>query len=135
MSRPSKTDYYLNIAKAVSQRSTCLRRRYGAVIVNNDEIISTGYNGAPRGESNCIDTGFCYRELHNIPEGQQYEKCVAVHAEMNSIISAERSKMINGKIYLYGYDVASGLEIPSPKPCSICEKLIKNAGLEVVNHG
>ena len=92
--RPDKHTYYLNIAKAVSKRSTCLRRQYGAIIVKNDEIIATGYNGSARGEPNCCDEGVCWREAHNIPHGEQYEKCVAVHAEQNAIISAARRDMI-----------------------------------------
>lgn len=88
--RITKDEYYLSIAASVAKRSTCLRRQYGAVIIKNDEIISTGYNGAARGEPNCCDTGECWREANNIPHGEQYEKCVAVHAEQNAIISAAR---------------------------------------------
>lgn len=127
--RISKNQYYLNIAKAVAMRSTCLRRQYGAVIVKNDEIIATGYNGAPRGESNCCDTGICYREAHNIPHGEQYEKCVAVHAEQNAIISASRAEMIGSTMYLAG--IENGVEIEAV-PCLICERLIKNAGIDNV---
>ena len=94
MNRISKQDYYLGIAAAVARRSTCLRRQYGAVIVKNDEIVATGYNGAPRGEDNCCDVGECWRERNNIPHGEQYEKCVAVHAECNAIISASRRDML-----------------------------------------
>ena len=90
MQRIGKEAYYLSIAAQVARRSTCLRRQYGAVIVNHDEIVATGYNGAPRGEPNCCDVGECYREAHGIPHGEQYEKCVAVHAECNAIISASR---------------------------------------------
>lgn len=129
--RPSKNEYYLGIAKAVSMRSTCLRRRYGAVIVKDDEIISTGYNGAPRGEQNCSDAGECYRQRMGIPHGEQYEKCVAVHAEQNAIISAKRSEMIGATLYLYGYDVVDDKEIKAI-PCDICARLIKNAGIERV---
>lgn len=124
-----KNQYYLNIAKAVAMRSTCLRRQYGAVIVKNDEIIATGYNGAPRGESNCCDTGICYREAHNIPHGEQYEKCVAVHAEQNAIISASRAEMIGSTMYLAG--IENGVEIEAA-PCLICGRLIKNAGINNV---
>lgn len=126
--RISKTDYYLGIAKAVSLRSTCLRRRYGAVIVKNDEIIATGYNGAPRGEQNCCDTGECYRQRMGIPHGEQYEKCVSVHAEQNAIISASRSEMIGATLYLYGWDVETGKSIDAA-PCLICDRLIRNAGI------
>ena len=126
-SRISKDEYYLSIAAAVSKRSTCLRRQYGAVIIKNDEIISTGYNGAARGEPNCCDTGECWREAHNIPHGEQYEKCVAVHAEQNAIISAARRDTIGSVLYLAGFD-ANG-ELASPMPCAICSRFIKNAGI------
>lgn len=132
--RISKTEYYLGIAKAVSMRSTCLRRRYGAVIVKDDVVISTGYNGSPRGSQNCCDTGECYREANNIPHGEQYEKCVAVHAEANAIISAARKDMIGATLYLYGYDIVNDREIAA-EPCVICRRMIKNAGIDcVVNH-
>lgn len=132
MERIDKRAYYLAIAKAVALRSTCLRRQYGAVIVKNDEILSTGYNGAPRGESNCCDTGECWRASNNIPHGQQYEACVSVHAEMNAIISAARKDMIGATLYLWG--IEDGKIISSPKPCTICRRLIKNAGItKVVN--
>ena len=124
--RIDKNTYYLNIAKAVSMRSTCLRRRYGAVIVKNDEIIATGYNGAPRGEQNCSDADICWREEHNIPHGEQYEKCVAVHAEQNAIISAPRDKMIGATLYLYGEDSNGPIEA---EPCEICRRLIANSGI------
>ena len=129
--RPSKDEYYLNIAEAVSARSTCLRRKYGAVIVKDDEIISTGYNGAPRGEKNCSDTGYCYREQKGIPHGERYEACCGVHAEMNAIISASRREMIGAILYLAGQE-ADGSPVAEIKPCGICEKLIKNAGIIAV---
>lgn len=128
MGRPSKTEYYLNIAADVSRRSTCIRRQYGAVIVKNDEIIATGYNGSPRGEDNCCDIGMCWREANNIPHGQQYEKCVAVHAEQNAIISAARRDMIGATLYLAGFE--NGKRIEHPKPCEMCRRAIRNAGLE-----
>ena len=90
MDRINKLEYYLGIAEQVAKRSTCLRRQYGAVIVKNDEIISTGYNGAPRGMTNCCDSGECWRKANGIPHGTQYEACVAVHAEQNAISSASR---------------------------------------------
>ena len=124
--RISKTEYYLGIAKSVSMRSTCLRRRYGAVIVKNDEIISTGYNGSPRGEKNCCDVGYCYRAVNNIPHGEQYEKCVAVHAEANAIISAARKDMIGATLYLYGRE---GNKEIKAEPCLMCQRLIQNAGI------
>lgn len=128
--RPNKDSYYLSIARAVALRSTCLRRQYGAVIVKDDEIISTGYNGSARGEANCCDVGVCWREEHNIPHGEQYEKCVAVHAEQNAIISAARRDCIGATLYLAGID--KGVPIASPAPCLICERMIKNAGIERV---
>lgn len=136
MERISKRDYYLKIASEVAKRSTCLRRQYGAVIVKNDEIIATGYNGAPRGDENCCDVGSCWRDRHNIPHGEQYEKCVAVHAEANAIISASRNEMLDSTLYLYGYE---GFDKPieEPEPCIMCNRLIKNAGIKhVINqHG
>ena len=130
MQRISKRDYYLSIAAEVSKRSTCLRRQYGAVIVKNDEIVSTGYNGAPRGEDNCCDIGTCWRERNNIPHGEQYEKCVAVHAEQNAIISASRREMLGATLYLAGFE--NGEPIRNAQPCVICRRLIKNAGIETV---
>jgi len=127
MQRISKQEYYLSIAAEVAKRSTCLRRQYGAVIVKNDEIVSTGYNGAPRGEENCCDVGECWRERNNIPHGEQYEKCVAVHAEQNAIISASRRDMLGGTMYLAGFE--KGQPIEHAEPCLICRRLIKNAGI------
>lgn len=124
--RISKDEYYLNIAKAVAQRSTCLRRQYGAVIVKNDQIISTGYNGSARGESNCCDVGKCWREAHNIPHGEQYEKCVAVHAEDNAISQAGR-ETIGATLYLAGFEGDN--EIVA-EPCMMCARKIKNAQIE-----
>ena len=131
MERISKRDYYLKIASEVAKRSTCLRRQYGAVIVKNDEIIATGYNGAPRGDENCCDVGSCWRDRHNIPHGEQYEKCVAVHAEANAIISASRNEMLGSTRYLYGFE---GFDKPieTPEPCIMCNRLIKNAGIDHV---
>lgn len=129
MNRISKTEYYLGIAEAVAKRSTCLRRQYGAVIVKNDEIIATGYNGPPRNEVNCCDIGQCWRENHNIPHGEQYEACLAVHAEQNAIISASRKDLIDSVLYLTGFE--NGLPIPCEqiKPCKICERMLINAGV------
>lgn len=124
--RIDKTDYYLNIATVVAQRSTCIRRQYGCVVVKNDEIIATGYNGSPRGTANCCDTGKCEREEKHIPHGQQYEKCRAVHAEQNAIISAARSELIGSTMYLVGLE--NGKEIKAV-PCEICQRLIQNAGI------
>ena len=127
--RITKDLYYLEIAKSVSKRSTCIRRQYGAVIVKNDEIIATGYNGSPRGEINCCDTGECWREQNNIPSGQQYEKCVSVHAEQNAIISASRVDMLHATMYLAGFEKG---RLIKAIPCTICERMIKNAGIDTV---
>ena len=104
MERISKENYYLDIAETVLERATCLRRVYGAIIVKNDEIISTGYNGAPRGRRNCVDMGFCTREAMQVPRGQRYELCRSVHAEANAIISASRRDMVGSTLYLVGRD-------------------------------
>lgn len=125
--RPSKDTYYLDIAKAVAKRSTCLRRQYGAVIVNNDEIIATGYNGAARGQTDCLERGSCWREENDVPHGEQYEKCMSVHAEQNAIISASRAEMIGGTLYLAGFE--NGKEIENPMPCVLCARMIINAGI------
>jgi dCMP deaminase len=127
--RPSKDEYYLNIAEAVLARSTCLRRKYGAVIVKDDEIIATGYNGSPRDEANCCDVGKCYREEQKIPHGERYEACVATHAEANAIISASRRDMIGATLYLAGQE-ANGSPIANIAPCVMCQRLIKNAGIK-----
>lgn len=129
--RPSKDEYYLSIAEAVLTRSTCLRRKYGAVIVKDDEIISTGYNGSPRGAKNCCDIGYCYREYWKIPHGERYENCRAVHAEANAIISASRREMIGSTLYLAGQE-ADGTLIADIKPCLMCYRLIINAGISAI---
>ena len=128
MNRISVDDYYLNIAKAVSKRSSCLKRQYGAVIVNHKEIISTGYNGGPRGEINCTDVGKCER-LHIPHNSGQYFNCHSVHAEMNAIISAARSNMIGGTLYLYGEENGKTIDA---SPCPICSRMIQNAGISHV---
>ena len=133
MERPSKTQYYLDIAAQVAKRSTCLRRQYGAVIVKNDEIIATGYNGSARGEINCSDLRRCWREEHHIPHGEQYEKCQAVHAEANAIISAPRQTMLGGTLYLAGWEHDKRME--APKPCEMCARLIRNAGIINIENG
>ena len=130
--RKDKINYYLDIADVVSNRGTCLRRRYGAVIVKNDEVISTGYVGAPRGRKNCSDIGFCMRQKLNIPRGERYEMCRSVHAEANAIISAERSKMIGSTLYLSGREVDSNEIIKNSSCCSMCKRMVINAGIEKV---
>ena len=132
MSRIDKENYYLDIAESVLERSTCLRNMLGALIVRNDEIISTGYNGAPRGRSNCIDLGYCIRDRLNIPSGERYELCRSVHAEMNAIISASRSECIGGTMYLVGRDTKSGELLAGLRPCPMCRRMIINAGLSKV---
>lgn len=132
MERRDKTNYYLDIAETVSKRGTCLRRNFGAIIVKNDEIISTGYSGAPRGRKNCSDLGFCRREQLNIPRGTRYELCRSVHAEANCIISASRRDMIDSTLYLVGIDVKTGNLVPNANSCSMCKRLIINAGITKV---
>jgi len=129
--RIDKDAYYLEIAKTVAIRSTCLKRQYGAVIVNNDEIISTGYNGAPRGECHCIDTGYCYKDKNPVPidinsavHGNQYGSCVAVHAEMNALIVASRKETNGATLYLACLD-----KNVKAIPCNFCDRMIKNAGI------
>ena len=131
MERISKENYYLNIAETVAKRSTCLRRCYGAIIVKNDEIISTGYNGAPRGRKNCVDLGCCTREAMKIPSGQRYELCRSVHAEANAIISASRRDMIGSTLYLVGRE-ADGQLYKDAMCCSMCKRQIINAGIDKV---
>lgn len=129
--RPSKDEYYLNIAKEVASRSTCLRRNVGAVLIKNDQIISTGYNGAPRGTPNCIDVKKCLREELGIPSGEKYELCRSVHAEMNAIINAARAgtSILGSKLYIYGKGT-SGLK--ALEICELCRRFIINAGIETV---
>lgn len=132
MDRISKENYYLDIAETVLERATCLRRVYGAIIVKNDEIISTGYNGAPRGRANCVDLGYCSREAMQVPRGERYELCRSVHAEANAIISASRRDMVGGTLYLVGRDGRTGALLPDATSCSMCRRLVINAGLEKV---
>ena len=127
--RTDKDNYYLDIADTVSERATCLRRRYGAIIVRNDEIISTGYNGAPRGRQNCTDLGRCTREELRIPRGERYELCRSVHAEANAIISASRRDMLDATLYLSGRDGATGEILNDTTSCSMCRRMIINAGI------
>lgn len=130
MYRPDKLHYYLDIATTVSERSTCIRRKYGAVIVKNDEIISTGYNGAPRDRKNCHEIGTCLREEQNVPHGTQYELCRAVHAEQNALLSAARNECIGATLYL---SCTNGVNyIRNTECCDICKKLIINAGIDTV---
>ena len=132
MKRIDKENYYLDIAETVLERSTCLRRCYGAIIVKNDEIVSTGYNGAPRGRKNCMDLGYCTREAMNIPSGQRYELCRSVHAEANAIISAARRDTLGSTLYLAGRAAKDGELLHDATSCSMCRRHIINAGIEKV---
>lgn len=132
MDRRDKINYYLDIAEVVSERGTCLRRNFGAIIVKNDQIISTGYVGAPRGRKNCSDLGFCTREKNNIPRGERYELCRSVHAEANAIICASRRDMIGATLYLVGKEVPTGEYVKDAMCCSMCKRLVINAGIEKV---
>lgn len=132
MERRDKNNYYLDIAETVLERGTCLRRNYGSIIVKNDEIISTGFTGAPRGRKNCCDIGFCRREQLNIPRGIQYELCRSVHSEANAIISASRKDMIGATLYLVGRDAKSGEIVENASSCTMCKRMIINAGIEKV---
>lgn len=129
MSRIDKENYYLDIAETVLERSTCRQVRSGAIIVRNDEIVSTGYNGAPRGRANCIDLGYCTWERHKAPVSQSYELCRSVHAEANAIISAARSECMGGTMYLVSRDAVTGELLEHQGPCSVCRRMIINAGL------
>lgn len=132
MDRRDKQNYYLDIAQTVLERGTCLRRNYGAIIVNHDRIVSTGYSGAPRGRQNCTDLGYCIRETMNIPRGERYEMCRSVHAEANCIIHAAQMEMIGGTLYLCGKDMRTGELVTDADCCSMCKRLVINAGLAEV---
>ena len=127
--RISKENYYLDIAQTVASRGTCLRKKYGAIIVKNDVIISTGYVGAPRGRVNCTDIGACMRENLSIPRGERYEMCRSVHAEANAIIAASREQMLDSTLYLVGIDVKSGELISDACCCQMCKRYVINAGI------
>ena len=129
MGRIDKENYYLDIAQTVLERSTCLRRCYGAIIVQHDEIVSSGYNGAPRGRKNCADLGRCAREAMHIPSGERYELCRSVHAEANAIISAARREVLGATLYMVCQDPKTGALIPGATSCSMCRRLIINAGI------
>ena len=131
MERRDKRNYYLDLAQTVAKRGTCLRRLYGAVIVKNDEVISTGYVGAPRGRKNCSDLGYCIRAELKIPRGERYELCRSVHAEANAIISASRDKMIDATLYLTGIE-PDGTYVSNSCCCSMCKRMVINAGIKEV---
>ncbi len=132
MERVSKENYYLDIAQTVAERSTCLRRKFGAIIVKNDVIISTGYNGAPRGRQNCNDLGYCYREQLKIPRGERYELCRSVHAEQNAIIAAPRDQMLGATLYMVCVLPEDGSVCAGMNSCMMCKRVILNAGIEKV---
>ncbi len=129
MPRVSKKNYYLDIAQTVSERSTCLRRRFGAIIVKDDVIVSTGYNGAPRGRINCCDLGECMRDKLGIPHGERYEMCRSVHAEANAIIAASYQQTQGATLYMVCTDPANDKVIPGTCSCAMCKRLILNAGI------
>lgn len=132
MERRDKHNYYLDIAETVAERGTCLRRNYGAIIVKNDEIISTGYVGAPRGRKNCSDLGVCIRQKLEIPRGERYEMCRSVHAEANAIISASRNELIDATLYLVGLEKSDGSIVKGSCCCSMCKRMVINAGIKEV---
>ena len=132
MKRTDKINYYLDIAETVIERGTCLRRNFGAIIVKNDEIVATGYTGAPRGRKNCSDLGYCTREKLQIPRGERYELCRSVHAESNCIISAARRDTIGSTLYLAGKDAKTGELDPNASSCAMCKRMVINAGIETV---
>ena len=132
MTRRDKVNYYLDIAEQVSKRGTCLRRHFGAVIVKDDEVISTGYAGAPRGRKNCSDLGTCIREERKVPRGERYELCRSVHAEANAIISAARKDMIGSSLYLVGIDMSTNEYVEQANCCAMCKRQALNAGIETV---
>ena len=129
MARIDKENYYLDIAETVLERSTCARKHYGAIIVRNDEIIATGYNGAPRGRINCTDLGYCLRQKLGVPSGQRYELCRSVHAEANAIISASRRDMVGGTLYLVGKNAQTGEILGDATSCAMCRRMVINAGI------
>lgn len=132
MKRIDKINYYLDMAEVALERSTCLRRNWGAVIVKNDEIIATGYNGAPRGRKNCIDLNYCMREEMNIPRGERYEMCRSVHAEANAIISASRTDLLDSTLYMVGKEANSSNYVKNANSCAMCKRMIINAGIKKV---
>lgn len=133
MARLNKDEYYLGIAEAVAARSTCIRRNYGAVIVNNDQVVSTGYNGSPRSECNCCDIGTCKREELKVPKGERYELCAAIHAEDNAICNAGRDRTLGATLYIVGKEYNSdGNKYADPSPCVMCRRKIVNAGISRV---
>ena len=132
MERVSKHNYYLDIAQTVAERSTCLRKKFGAIIVKNDSILSTGYNGAPRGRKNCSDLGECMRDKLQIPRGERYELCRSVHSEANAIIAASREQMLGATLYMACVDPVTGELVPGTNSCMMCKRMIINAGISTL---
>ena len=132
MERVSKENYYLDIAQTVATRSTCLRKSFGAIIVKNDTIVSTGYNGAPRGRKNCSDLCSCIRDELNIPRGERYELCRSVHSEANAIIAASREQMLGATLYMACLDSKTGELVSGTNSCAMCKRMIINAGIDKV---
>ena len=130
--RVSKANYYLDIAETVAERATCMRRHFGAIIVKDDVIVSTGYNGAPRGRKNCTDISFCIREELKIPRGERYELCRSVHAEANAISAAPRDRMLGATLYMVCVNPADGSLYAGTNSCMMCKRQIINAGIETV---
>ena len=130
--RPDKENYYLDIAQTVAKRGTCVRRVFGAIMVKNDSIVSTGYAGAPRGRKNCCDMQFCMREKLNIPRGERYELCRSVHAEANAIIAASRERMLGSTLYMVCVDPADHSIVPDCSSCMMCKRQVINAGISTV---
>ena len=130
--RIDKINYYLDVAETVIERGTCIRRNFGAIIVKNDEIISTGYAGSPRGRINCCDLKYCVRENLKVPRGERYELCRSVHAEQNAIISASRRDMIDSTLYLVGKNYNDGEYVANARPCALCKRMIIYAGIKEV---
>ncbi|MBQ7384158.1 MAG: cytidine deaminase [Clostridia bacterium] len=132
MDRVSKHNYYLDIAQTVAERSTCLRKMYGAIIVKDDVIVSTGYNGAPRGRKNCCDIKYCMRDKLNIPRGERYEMCRSVHAEANAIIAAARERMLGATIYIACIEPSDHSVVSGTSSCMMCKRQVINAGISTV---
>lgn len=132
MTRVSKENYYLDIAQTVATRSTCLRKSFGAIIVKNDVIVSTGYNGAPRGRKNCSDLCSCIRDELKIPRGERYELCRSVHSEANAIIAASREQMLGSTLYMVCLNSKTGELVPDTNSCAMCKRMIINAGIDKV---
>ena len=130
--RVDKENYYLDIAETVLERGTCLRRNYGAIIVKHDEIVATGYSGAPRGRKNCINLGYCMRETLGIPQGERYELCRSVHAEANAIIAAPREQMLGATLYMVCVSPETGEIIQGTSSCMMCKRMVINAGISQV---